>query len=59
MVVMDAEYAGALLVVVREQLRRWRLACERREARRRVGDLERYNENIIQNMNSALLVVDT
>ncbi len=32
---------------------------ERESLVKKIGDLQRYNENIIQNMNSALLVVDT
>ncbi len=48
----------ALPVVALEQIRRFRAARERGAAERRIRDLERYTENIIQNMNSALLVVD-
>jgi two-component system NtrC family sensor kinase len=50
--------AEALPVVALEQIRRFRAARERSAAERRIRDLERYTENIIQNMNSALLVVD-
>jgi two-component system NtrC family sensor kinase len=50
--------AEALPVVALEQIRRFRAARERGAAERRIRDLERYTENIIQNMNSALLVVD-
>jgi two-component system NtrC family sensor kinase len=52
-------YADVLPVVALEQIRRWRTTRERGLAERRIRDLERYNKNIIQNMNSALLVVDT
>jgi len=47
-----------LAMVALEQVRRWRAIRERAQAERRIRDLERYNEHIIQNMNSALLVVD-
>jgi len=50
--------AEALPVVALEQIRRFRAARERGAVERRIRDLERYTENIIQNMNSALLVVD-
>jgi len=53
------EYADVLPVVALEQIRRWRTIRERGAAERRIRDLERTSENIIQNMNSALLVVDT
>jgi PAS domain S-box-containing protein len=52
------DYAEVLPVVVLEQLRRWRKRRERGFAERRIRDLQRYNENIVQNLNSALLVVD-
>ena len=48
----------ALPVVALEQIRRFRAARDRGAAERRIRHLEQYNENIIQNMNSALLVVD-
>jgi PAS domain S-box-containing protein len=48
----------ALPVVALEQIRRFRAAREQKAAERRIRDLERYTENIIQNMNSALIVVD-
>jgi two-component system NtrC family sensor kinase len=48
----------ALVAVALEQLRRQREARERRAAQRRIASLQRYTENIIQNLNSALLVVD-
>jgi PAS domain S-box-containing protein len=41
-----------------EQIRRRRAALERRRLEQRVADLTRYNQDIIQNLNSALLVVD-
>jgi PAS domain S-box-containing protein len=49
----------ALSVVVLEQVRRWRAVRERGAAERRIRDLERFNEDVIRNMNSAVLVVDT
>jgi PAS domain S-box-containing protein len=52
------DYAEVLPVVALEQIRHWRTLCERGSAERRIRDLEHANENIIQNMNSALLVVD-
>jgi PAS domain S-box-containing protein len=48
----------ALPVVALEQIRRWRAIRERGATERRIRDLERYNENVIQNMNSAVLVFD-
>jgi PAS domain S-box-containing protein len=52
------DYAEVLPVVVLEQIRRWRKQRARGVAERHIRDLQRYNENIIQNLNSALLVVD-
>ncbi len=52
------DYADVLPVVVLEQIRRWRKQRARGVAERQIRDLRRYNENIIQNLNSALLVVD-
>jgi len=49
----------ALAVVVLEQVRRWRAVRERGAAERRIRDLERFNEDVIRNMNSAVLVMDT
>jgi two-component system NtrC family sensor kinase len=49
----------ALPVAALEQIRRWRTLRERGATERRIRDLERYNENIIENMNTAVLVVDT
>ena len=48
----------ALPVVALEQIRRWRAIRERGVTERRIRDLERYNEDVIQNMNSAVLVFD-
>jgi PAS domain S-box-containing protein len=47
-----------LPVVALEQIRRWRALRERGATKRRIRDLERYSENVIQNMNSAVLVFD-
>jgi PAS domain S-box-containing protein len=47
-----------LAVVVLEQVRRWRAVRERGASERRIRDLERFNENVIRNMNSAVLVMD-
>ena len=52
-------YAEVLPVVALEQIRRGRSTRERGTVERRIRSLERTNEDIIQNMNSALLVVDT
>jgi PAS domain S-box-containing protein len=58
------DLAEVLPVAALEHLRRFRADRARQAAHRgdelarRVDELERYNENIIQNMNSALLVVD-
>jgi len=48
----------ALPVAALEQIERARAARRRGAAERRIRDLERYTENLIRNMNSALLVVD-
>ena len=58
-ILVGPDYAEVLPVVALEQIRRWRLAREREASERRIRELQRYNENIIQNMNSALVVVDT
>jgi PAS domain S-box-containing protein len=52
------DYADVLPVVVLEQLRRWRNQEAQGIAERRIRDLQRYNDDIIQNLNSALVVVD-
>lgn len=52
------DYADVLPVVVLEQVRRWRKQRAKGVAERQIRDLQHYNENIIQNLNSALLVVD-
>ena len=52
------DYADVLPVVVLEQVRRWRKQRAKGVAERQIRDLRRYNENIIQNLNSALLVID-
>ncbi len=54
----SADYAEVLPVVALEQIRRWRALRDQGSAERRIRDLEHANENIIRNMNSALLVVD-
>jgi PAS domain S-box-containing protein len=57
-VVAGEEFADVLPVVALEQIQRWRAARDHAVAERRIRDLESYNQNIIQNLNSALLVVD-
>lgn len=57
-VVAGEEFADVLPVVALEQIQRWRAARDQGVAERRIRDLESYNQNIIQNLNSALLVVD-
>jgi PAS domain S-box-containing protein len=57
-VALDSGADEALPVVALEQIRRWRAIRERGATERRIRDLERYNENVIQNMNSAVLVCD-
>ncbi len=57
-VTVGPEFADVLPIVALEQIQRWRRTTERGVAERRIRDLERYSENIIQNLNSALLVVD-
>jgi PAS domain S-box-containing protein len=58
-VVASPDYDQLLPVVVLEQIRRWRALRERGATEKRIDDLERFNANIIQNLNSALLVVDS
>ena len=53
------DFEHMLPVAALEQIRRERAARERGAVERRIRNLERYHENIIQNLNSALLVVDT
>jgi PAS domain S-box-containing protein len=57
-VVAGEEFADVLPVVALEQIQRWRAARDQGVAERRIRDLESYNQNIIQNLNSALLVLD-
>jgi PAS domain S-box-containing protein len=57
-VVAGEEFADVLPVVALEQIQRWRASRDQDVAERRIRDLESYNQNIIQNLNSALLVVD-
>jgi PAS domain S-box-containing protein len=57
-VVAGDGFAEVLPVVALEQIQRWRAARDQGVAERRIRDLESYNQNIIQNLNSALLVVD-
>ncbi len=56
--VAGTDFAEVLTATALEQLRRWRLAQEQGRLRRNLIELQSYNENIIHNMNSALLVVD-
>ena len=55
---VDGNSAEALPVVALEQIRHWRAQRARAQQLQRMEELRRYNENIIQNMNSALLVMD-
>ncbi len=57
-VAATAQLPEALGLALLEQIRRRRAIVERGAAERRIRDLERYNDHIIQNMNSALVVVD-
>jgi PAS domain S-box-containing protein len=52
------EFAACLAAAALEQIRRFRSARDWRRLEQDVEELRRYNENIIQNMNSALVVVD-
>ena len=52
------DYSDVLPVVVLEQLRRSRKQQETGATEQRIRNLQRTNEKIIQNLNSALLVVD-
>jgi PAS domain S-box-containing protein len=58
-VARSGDYGEVLPVVALEQIRRHREAQERVRVERRIRDLEGLNEHIMQNMNSALVVVDT
>lgn len=53
-----ADLAETLSVVALEQIRRHRQQCERAWLAKRIGELQRYNENVFQNLNSAVIVVD-
>jgi PAS domain S-box-containing protein len=55
---LGPDLGEVLSLVALEQIRRYRQQRERAWLARRIGELQRYNENIIQNLNSALLVVD-
>jgi PAS domain S-box-containing protein len=57
-VAASSQLAEVLGLALLEQIRRRRAIVERGAAERRLRDLERYNDHILQNMNSALLVVD-
>jgi len=57
-VVAGPDFAELLASTALEQMRRWRLAREHSRLRKSLIELKSYNENIIHNMNSALLVVD-
>ena len=55
---MGDGFADLLPAVALDLLQRSRQNRERNVAERRIMELQRYTENILQNMNSALLVVD-
>ncbi len=57
-VALEGGDAELLAVVVLEQIRRWRAIRERGAAENRIRELEHYSESVVQNMNSAVLVVD-
>ncbi len=57
-VALEGGDAELLAVVVLEQIRRWRAIRARGAAENRIRDLEHYSESVVQNMNSAVLVVD-
>ena len=57
-VALEGGDAELLAVVVLEQIRRWRAIHERGAAENRIRELEHYSESVVQNMNSAVLVVD-
>ena len=52
------DFAECLAAAALEQIRRFRAAREWRRLEHDVEELRRTNENVIQNMNSALLLVD-
>jgi two-component system NtrC family sensor kinase len=55
---LGADLPDALSVVALEEIGRYRQQRERAWLSKRIGELQRYNENIIQNLNSAVIVVD-
>jgi PAS domain S-box-containing protein len=57
-VVAGPDFEEVLAAAALEQMRRFRLTREHSRLRRSLIELQSYNENIIHNMNSALLVVD-
>ncbi|MEN8182840.1 MAG: ATP-binding protein [Myxococcota bacterium] len=57
-VAAGADFEELLSAAVLEQLRRWRTTREQSRLRQNLIELRSYNEHIIDNMNSALLVVD-
>jgi len=58
-VTLDGDADEALPVAALDQIRRFRALRSQRSAERRIATLRRYTRNIIQNINSAMLVVDT
>jgi PAS domain S-box-containing protein len=57
-VVAGPDFEEVLAAAALEQMRRFRLTREHSRLRRSLIELQSYNENIIHNMNSALLVVN-
>jgi two-component system NtrC family sensor kinase len=55
---VSSDFAACLAAAALEQIRRFRAASEWRRLEDDVEELRRTNENVIQNMNSALLLVD-
>ena len=53
------DYVNLLCATALEMIHDWQALRERGKVERRIDELQRYNENIIQNINSALVVVNT
>jgi len=53
------DYVNLLCATALEMIHDWQGLRERGKVERRIDELQRYNENIIQNINSALVVVNT
>ncbi len=57
-VAATADYGRVLPVVALEQIRRWRETSARRGVERRLHDLERFSETVVQGMPAPLVLLD-